>query len=447
MNSTAPLPPGPRGQFLTGSLTEFHKDILGFYSRCAREYGDVFSFRLGRRRLVMLTHPDYIERVLIHDNKNFAKMTYVLRLIVPLLGQGLLTSDGDLWLRQRRLIQPVFSKQRLASYAGCMVDYAQRLAATWRDGEVRDIYGDMVRLTLEIVAKVLFDADVARDAPEVGQALTVVMHNFLNRWGSLLPLPAWFPTPGNLRFHHSIRRLDKIIYRFIAERRASGQERNDLLSLLLHARDEDSGGQMTDRQLRDEAMTLFLAGHETTANAMSFTWYLLAQHPEVEAKVLDELRRELGGRPPMADDMPRLKYAESVILESMRLLPPAYGFGRIAKQDCEFGGYRIPAGTTVLVSQWVTQRDPRFWPDAEKFRPERWQEPAIKQLPKFAYFPFGGGPRLCIGNTFAMMETILLLATLAPHAHFDLVPDHPFKLRPAVTLKPEFGIKVTVRKR
>jgi cytochrome P450 len=447
MKTAAPLPPGPKGRLLSGSLVEFHKDILGFYTRCAREYGDVVTFRLGRRRLVLLNHPDYIERILVHDNKNFAKMTYVLGLIVPLLGYGLLTSDGDFWLRQRRLIQPVFSKQRIASYGACMVDFARRMADSWRDGEQRDIHRDMVQLTLQIVAKVLFDADVGGDAPEVGQALEVVMHNFLNRWGSFLPLPAWFPTPGNLRFHRSIRQLDRIIYRFIAERRASKEERHDLLSVLLNARDADDGRQMTDRQLRDEAMTLFLAGHETTANAMGYTWYLLAQHPEVEAKLLDELRRELGGRPPTPDDVPRLKYAEAVILESMRLYPPAYGFGRIAKNDCEFGGYRVPKGTTVLVVQWVMHRDPRFWADPEKFRPERWQEPSIKQLPKFAYFPFGGGPRLCIGNTFAMLETVLLLATLAPAVHFDLVADHPFKLRPAVTLNPEYGIRVTVRKR
>jgi cytochrome P450 len=447
MKTVAPLPPGPKGRFLSGCLADFHRDILGFYMRCVRDYGDCVYFRLGTRRLALLNHPDFIERMLIHDNKNFAKMTYVLSLIVPLLGNGLLTSDGDFWLRQRRLIQPVFSKQRIASYAGCMVEYAQRMVESWHDGEVRDIHADMVRLTLQIVAKVLFDADVANDAPEVGQALEVVMHNFLNRWGSFLPLPAWFPTGGNLRFHRSIRQLDKIIYRFIAERRASRQQRNDLFSILLHARDEDDGRQMTDKQLRDEAMTLFLAGHETTANAMGFTWYLLAQHPEVETKLLDELQRELGGRAPAAEDVPRLKYAESVILESMRLYPPAYSFGRIAREDCEFGGYRVPAGTTVLVSQWVMQRDPRYWPDPEKFRPERWLEPGIKQLPKFAYFPFGGGPRQCIGNTFAMMEAVLLLTTIAEKARFELVPDHPFKLRPAVTLKPEFGIKVTVRKR
>jgi cytochrome P450 len=447
MKSAAALPPGPRGHLLTGSLAEFHRDILAFYTRCARDYGDVSTFRLGIRRLVLLNHPDHIERVLVHDNKNFAKLTYVLRLLVPLLGYGLLTSDGEFWLRQRRLIQPVFSKQRIASYATSIVDYARRMVEIWDDGEVRDIHTDMVRLALEIVAKVLFDADVAGDAPEVGQALEVVTHNFLNRWGSFLPLPALFPTPGNLRFHRSIRRLDRIIYRFIAERRASNQERHDLLSVLLHARDEDDGRQMTDRQLRDEAMTLFLAGHETTANAMTFIWYLLAQHPDVEARLLAELNHELNGRPPTAEDVPRLRYAESIILEAMRLYPPAYAFGRIARQDCEFGGFLVPAGCTVLVSQWVMHRDPRFWPDPDKFAPERWLDPSIKHLPKFAYFPFGGGPRQCIGNTFAMLETVLLLATIAQQVRFELMPAHSIQLRPAVTLRPETGIPVTIRKR
>lgn len=447
MKTLAPPPPGPRGHLLTGSLREFSRDILGFYAHCARDFGDVAGFRLGQRRLALLSHPDHVERVLVHDNKNFAKLTYVLKLIVPLLGNGLLTSDGDFWLRQRRLIQPVFNRQRLAGYAGVIVEYAQRLAQTWRDGEVRDLYIDMTQLALEIIAKVLFDADVAGDAPEVGAALTVVMDNFLNRWGSVLPLPPWFPTPGNLRYYRTIRRLDEIIYRFIAERRTSKQRRDDLLSVLLEARDEDDGTQMTDRQLRDEAMTLFLAGHETTANAMSFTWYLLARNPDAEAQLHAELARELGGRAPTAEDVPRLKYAECVILESMRLLPPAYAFGRIVREDCEFGGYHIVRGTTVLMSQWVLQRDPRFWPDAEKFQPERWLRPEIKSMPKFAYFPFGGGPRLCIGNTFAMMEAVLLLATVAQRARFELAPGFELKLRPAVTLKPANGIRVIVRKR
>jgi cytochrome P450 len=430
-----------------GNFREFRRDILGFYTRLAREYGDVAGFRIARRRLALVSRPDLIERVLVTDHHKFAKLTYVLRLLVPLLGQGLLTSDGDFWLRQRRLIQPAFSRQRLAGYAPPMIAYTQRMLDRWQDGMAVDVHAEMMRLTLEIVAKVLFDADVAGDAADVGEALVGVMYGFLARWINFVPMPEWVPTSTNLRYRRSVERLDKIIYRFIAERRASKEEKHDLLSLLLRARDEDDGGQMTDRQLRDEAMTLFLAGHETTAVALSFTWYLLAQHPETVAKLLDEVRRVLGDRPPTVDDVPHLPYTEAVILEAMRLYPPAYSFGRLARESIDLDGHHIPASTTVLVSQWVMHRHPRWWEDPEHFRPERWLDGLAKRLPRFAYFPFGGGPRQCIGNTFAMMETVLVLATMIPRVRFELVPDHPVVLRPAVTLRPEYGIKAVVRRR
>lgn len=440
-----PLPPGPRGHFLTGCLAEFRRDILGFYSRMAREYGDVATFILARRRLILINHPDLIEQVLVTQAKNYGKLTYVLQLIMPIVGTGLLTSEGDLWLRQRRLIQPAFAKQRLAGYAEPIVAYTQRMLDTWGQGEVRDIYEDMMRLTLEISAKLLFDADVSGDTAQLGQALEVMMHNFLQRWGSFLPLPVSFPTPSNLRYLRSIRQVDEIIYRVIAERRASKIERQDVLSILLRARDED-GSRMSDRQLRDEAVTLFLAGHETTANAMSFTWYLLAQHPEILAKVRAEVQQVVGNRLPTAADVPNLRYTESVILEAMRLFPPAYAFGRKARQDCELGGYRVPAGTTVIVSQWVMHRDPRFWDNPDKFEPERWLDGRARQIHRFAYFPFGGGARLCIGNSLAMLETVLMLAVMSAHGRMDLVPGPPLQLRPAVTLKPAHGIKVRVWK-
>jgi cytochrome P450 len=447
MTLSASLPPGPRGHFLMGHLKEFRQDILGFYTRLFRDHGECAGFCIGRRRLALLSHPDWIERVLVTDHHKFSKLTYVLRLLLPLLGEGLLTSEGAFWLRQRRLIQPAFSRQRIAGYTPFMTAYTLRMLEGWQDGSVRDIHADMKRLALEIVAKALFDADVGGDAAEVGAALIDVMYSFLARWGSLVPLPEWVPTAVNRRYHRSIRRLDRIIYRFIAERRASKEEKNDLLSLLLRARDEDDGTRMTDRQLRDEVMTLFLAGHETTAVAMSFTWYLLAQHPEVEVKALEELRKVLSGRPPTVEDLPRLPYTEAVILESMRLYPPAYAFGRLALAGFDVGDYHIAAGTTVLVSQWIMHRHPRYWDDPEAFRPERWLDGLAKQLPKFVYFPFGGGQRQCIGNTFAMIETVLLLATMLPRVHVELVAEHVVKVRPAVTLVPEHGIKVVVRKR
>ena len=357
-----------------------------------------------------------------------------------------MTSEGESWLRHRRLIQPLFSRQRIEGYADIVPQYTRRMLEGWKDGEHRDIHGEMGKLALEVIAKVLFDADVANDATHVGEALTVVMYNFLNRWGSLLPLPANFPTPGNLRYFRSIRQLDEILYRFIRERRESKEQKEDLLSVLLRARDED-GESMSDKQLRDEAMTLFLAGHETTANAMGFTWYLLAQYPEVVEKLRNEVATVVSGPVPTAADVANLKYTEAVILESMRLYPPAYAQGRIPHFDMEMNGFRIPANSTVLVSQWIMHRDPRWWEEAKEFRPERWLDGSTKDLPKFAYIPFGGGARLCIGNNFAMMETVLILATMIREVSMELLPDQDVKLRAGVTLKPEFGIQVKLNMR
>jgi cytochrome P450 len=429
-----------------GCLRAFRRNMLGFYTHTA-SYGDIVPYRLGRHPLCLINHPDYTEKVLIADAKNYGKRTYVLNLLVPLLGNGLLTSEGDFWLRQRRLIQPAFHKQRIGAFAEVMVDYTRRMLDGWQDGQRLDMHAAMTGLALEIVGKTLFDADVANDAEGVGAALEVVMDQFISRWESFLPLPVWVPTRANVRFNRTVKKLDAVIYKMIAQRRQSGQERGDLLSLLLQARDEDDGTGMTDRQLRDEAMTLFLAGHETTASALSFTWYLLAQHPDAERTMLAELDNVLGGRPPTLADLPRLRYTEHVLLESMRLYPPAFGFGRVARIDCEIGGYRIPAGTTVIMIPWVTQRDSRWFADPLAFCPERWDGDLAKRLPRYAYFPFGGGPRLCIGNQFAMMEATLVLATMLQRFHYELLPDPAVVLRPVVTLRPAHGVPMKLHKR
>jgi cytochrome P450 len=427
-------------------MLDFHRDLLGFLTRMSREYGDCVALRLGLRRVYLLTHPDLIESVLVTQSRSFIKH-YVIRLLRPTLGNGLLISDGDFWLRQRRLVQPAFNKSRVSSYGDIMVAYTQRMLDRWQDGETRDIHADMNRLALEIVAKALFDADVAGKARAVGEALNEGIQNFVRRWRSLYPLPLWVPTPTNLQLRRVVRRLDGVVYGIIQERRASGVDRGDLLSLLLHAQDEDDGTRMTDQQLRDECMTLFLAGHETTANAMAWTWYLLAQHPEVEEKLAAELQAVLGGRTPSVGDLPRLRYAEMVILESMRLYPPVYAFGRQATEEVTLGAFRVPKGTTVIMSQWVVQRDPRFFRGPEQFRPERWADDLARRIPKFAYFPFGGGPRLCIGNTFAMMEAVLILATMAQQYQFRLMPGQRVVPRPTVTLRPARGIVGVVAKR
>jgi cytochrome P450 len=437
-----PLPPGPRGRLLSGHLPDLRRDPLGLYLRTAREYGDVATLRFGFRRIHLVSHPDLVEEVLVTRARNFTKH-YGLRMNRRLLGNGLLTSEGDFWLRQRRLVQPAFSRERVASYAAVMVGYADRLTAGWRDGETRDLHADMTRLTLEIIAKTLFDADVAGQARAVGEAMAELAGAFNARFTSLLRLPAMLPTPANLRRERAARRLDGILYELIKQRRTV-RGRGDLLGTLLEAADEADGTGMTDRQLRDEAMTLFLAGHETTALALSWTWHLLARHPEAAVELAEEVRAVLGGRPPAADDLPRLRYAEMVVQETMRLYPPAYVIGRQAVEECVLGGYHIPAGGTVLMSQYVLHRDPRFFDDPERFFPGRWADGLARRLPKYAYFPFGGGPRVCIGNTFALMEAVLVVAAVARRFRFTAPAGPPPRPRPAITLRPEGPVLLTV---
>jgi cytochrome P450 len=441
-----PPPPGPPGHWLKGNLPEFRRDRLDFLCRCARDWGDLAALRFGPRRILLVSGPELIEEVLVNQARHFRKH-FALRLNPLVLGNGLLTSEGDFWLRQRRLAQPAFQRQRVAAYAPTMVAAAERLLAGWRPGETRDVQAEMMRLTLDIAARTLFGADVSADAGEVGTALQVLQENFLKRFNSLLPLPTWVPTPAHLRLRRVVRRLDAIIYGFIRERRRGGARGDDLLSLLLHARDEEGGGRMTDRQLRDEAMTLFLAGHETTALVLSWAWYLLARHPEAEGRLVAEVRDVLGGRPPALADLPRLRYAEGVVNESMRLYPPGYIIGREALCDCAVGGYRVAKGTTLLMNVWAVQRDPRFWDRPEEFRPERWSDGETARLPRYAFLPFGGGPRVCIGNTFAMIETVLVLAVLAPRYRFTVRPGYTPQLWPTFTLRPLHGIPTVLTPR
>ncbi|HTU18203.1 MAG TPA: cytochrome P450 [Gemmataceae bacterium] len=426
------IPPGPKGHFLTGHLPEMRRDLLGFYLRCAREYGDCTTLRFGLKRIFFVNHPELIEQVL--HSRNFTKH-YALRMNRLLLGNGLLTSEGDFWLRQRRLIQPVFQRERILSYAPDMTAFTQQRISSWHDGDVRDMHAEMRQLTLAIAAKTLFGADVTGQSEAVGQALHDAMGTFSQRFFRVIRIPERWPTPGNLRIRKAIRRLDNILYGLIQERRVEGEQK-DLLSILLHARHESDGTGMTDQQLRDEAMTLFLAGHETTALALSWGWYLLAQHPEVVEKLQTELHQVLGGRPPAADDLPRLVYTDMVVHEIMRVYPPAYAVGRQAIDACTIGGYPVPAGATILMSQWVVHRDPRYFVDPERFYPERWADGLAKRLPRYAYFPFGGGQRVCIGNTFALMELPLVLASIAQRFRFSLPPGPPVLPKPQLTLQP-----------
>jgi cytochrome P450 len=439
---TPRIPPGPRGHLLGENLREYARDPLGFLSGCAREHGDVVRLRLMGQTFYLLSRPDLIEYVLVENNRNFTK-TRILRRNRRLLGEGLLTSEGGLWRRQRRLAQPAFHRRRVAAYGEVMAAFAERELRGWREGEIVDIHEEMMRLTLEIVAKCLFDADVREEARGVGEAMKVALEDFSSQRRPIR-LPKSIPTPRNIRFEMAARRLDAIVHTIIEERRRSGEEdRGDLLSMLMLAEDE-SGERMTNKQLRDEVMTLFLAGHETTANALSWAFWLLSLNPEAEARLAEELGRVLGDRLPSVADLPNLPYVERVVKESMRLYPPGWVMGREAVEECEVGGYRMPAGTTALMSQWVMHRDPRYHDDPERFDPERWTAGYEERLPRFAYFPFGGGPRQCIGAGFAMTEARLILAAVAQRFRMELAPGQTVKPYASITLRPEEGIRMTL---
>lgn len=443
----AALPPEIKGSLIQGVMPEFNRDMLGFIER-SRDHGDVVRMRFLYLTAYFLYHPDDIEYVLSTNAKNFIKSRSVRSpFFQRLVGNGLLTSEGDFWRRQRRLAQPAFHRQRISGYGDVMVEYAERLISSWSAGETRDIHQDMMRLTLEIVVRTLFNADVSGDAAKVERALSEIVKPFSSQATVKWILDNRLPTKTHRHFNECAREIDEIVYRIIDERRASGSDQGDLLSMLLAAQDEDDGSQMTNRQLRDEVMTLFLAGHETTALTLSWTWYLLAQDSAAEQKFHAELDEVLGGRLPTAADLSRLKYTEMIAKESMRLYPPAFALGRESIDECQVGGFRMPAKTQVFMFQWAVQRDPRFFDQPNSFVPERWTEQFASSLPKYAYFPFGGGPRACIGNYFAMMEVVLLLATIGQRFKFSLLPEHPVSLLPAMSLRPRDGIKVVVNNR
>ncbi len=439
-------PPGPEARGFAGNLREFAGDQLGSLTRWAREHGDIVSARFGPKRIIFINHPGLVEEVLVHQNRKFIKH-YRLRQAKLTLGEGLLTSEGEFWRAQRKLMQPAFHRERIAALGDLMVDFAGRLIASWEDGETRDLQADMMRLTLQVVAKALFGAELGGEADEVASAMETLMRNFIASTARAFSLPRWLPTPANRRSAAAVHRLDRVLYQIIAQRRASGEDRGDLLSMLLHAQDEESGRRMTDRQLRDECMTLFLAGHETTANTLSWIWFLLSQHPEAEAALHEELDRVLDGRLPTLADLPRLTFTDSIVNESLRLYPPAWVIGRESTEPVELGGYRIARGTTFFLTTCVIHRDPRWYDEPEAFRPQRWADGLLHRIPRYAYFPFGGGPRICIGNNFALMESALVLATIASKYRLRLAPDALVEPLPSMTLRPAHGMKLVVSKR
>ena len=442
--------PGPRGAFPLFSFVGPGRDPLGRFAAMARDFGDVVEFRGPSGWMFLLNDPELIKEVLVTQSKRFAKGRALER-TRPVLGTGLLTSEGDFHRRQRRLMQPAFHHQRLPAFAATMIAHADRLCAGWRAGETRDLAGEMMRLTLGIVGQTLLGAEVDADAKRVRDALHTVMHSFPMM---MLPFSAFLqrlPLPVMRRMRAARAELDGIIYALIAERRADGTDHGDLLSMLLAAQDpegEDPGEGMSNMEVRDEVMTIFLAGHETTANAFAWTWHLLAQHPEVEARLREEVRRVLpDGRAPTDQDLPALVFTGQVVSEVLRLYPPAWLISRRALEPVELGGYTVPARSIVVMSQWVTHRDARWFPGPERFEPERWTPEFKAALPRYAFFPFGGGSRRCIGEGFAWMELVLLVARITQRWRFVREEGAPPVLPEAlITLRPGGGLPMRLER-
>jgi len=447
-------------------LRQFIHDPINTLSNISLESGDISYFKLGRELVYLINNPDYIEKVLIYDHRNFKKGKR-LQTAKAVLGEGLVTSEGDLHNRQRRLIQPIFHLKQIIVYSNTMTDYATRMRDRWKDGEIVDISEEMMRLTLGIICKSVLNYDIESEAQEVGKALTTVRKyskRLQSPIGHVLDKIPVLPAVRGAR--KAKKELDSLVYQLIADRRRREQGYNnigkshdeDLLSRLMEAQDSDSPinnqEKMSDKQVRDEVMTIFIAGHETTSNALTWTFYLLSQNQDIETKLHNEIDSVLGhsignniGRTPTADDIPKLQYTEKVLRESMRLYPPVWTIGRRVENDYSVGEYTIPAGSSILMSQYVMHHNPRYYKEPYQFNPDRWTEEFKSRLPRFCYFPFGGGIRGCIGEPFAWIEGILIIATIAQKWSMCLLPSHRIKLDPAITLRPKHGMKMKLIQR
>lgn len=432
------------------TLREFRRDALEFLCRISNTHGDVVRWRIGPMPIYLLRHPDAVQRVLVDHSRNYDKKTRGYDTLRLFLGNGLLTSEGSFWRRQRRIAQPAFHRQRIAGFGKTMVSLTEDMMRAWERhadrGEPVDVAEEMTALTLRIVAKTLMSADVDGRESAVGRSVELLNGFARDLMTNPFALPVSLPTPRNRRFRRAADVLENTLRTIIAERRRTGEDAEDLLSMLMNARDDETGESMSDDQLRDEAMTIFLAGHETTANALAWAFHLLSTHPDVERRLRAELTAVLGGRSPTMDDLGDLPYLQQVVKEALRLYPPAWSIGRRAVNEDVIDGYRIDAGSLVLLSPWVTHRHPGFWPNPEGFDPDRFAPGAEKTRPRYAYFPFGGGPRLCIGNNFALMEAQLVLATILPRVSAALVPGHPVVPQPLITLRPAHGLRMTLHR-
>lgn len=422
-------------------IYERQRDALGLMSESSREYGDVVRFRLGPLVVHLLNHPDHVEHVLQSRARNYDKATRSSAKIRAISGDSLLTSNGELWKRQRRLMQPSFHRHQIACMATDMTDFTAAMLRRWQatiaNGEVLDIAAEMMRLTYGIVGKTLMGAEVGGDSTAIEHAMATMLTHTFRRWGSIIDLPAFIPTPGSVRFRRALKAVDQVVYRLIAEHRAGGDKSN-LLSVLLHARDEQTGAGLSDGELRNETITFLLAGHETTANALNWTFYLLSQYPDAERQLRAELSAVLGGRTPTVEDLPKLTFTTKVIQESMRLYPPIWAMERRAIADDVIGGFYIPAGSSVVISPYVLHRNENFWPQAERFDPTR-----FSTRPR-AYIPFGSGPRFCIGSEFAMMEARLIVPMVMRACHLELSAGQAVAAEPRITLRPKNGLHMNV---
>ncbi|MEZ4671956.1 MAG: cytochrome P450 [Anaerolineae bacterium] len=441
-------PPGPKGVPVLGSVPEFNRERLNFLLNNARQYGDIVYYKLLNYHIYQLNHPDYIQEVLVNEAEQVNKGDLDKAVLSPTVGNGILTSEGEFHRSQRKLMQPAFHHKRIEAYGQVMTDYTARLLNTWRDGQMVDIHEAMTTLTMQIVSKSLYDADVNDESDAIGEAVHTINQIGGQQFQQGFVPPKWLPIAQNRDAKHAIQQLDALMMPIIEERRKSGEDKGDLLSMLLLAQDEVSGSGMTDRQVRDEAVTLFVAGHETTSNLLSWAWHLLAQHPKAEAKLHEEVNGVLGGVAPTLSDLARLPYTDWVIKEALRLNPPAWILnGRKPLTDLQIGGYTIPKGSLIFLSPYVMHRDPRYFDNPSAFIPERWADGLEKRIPRYAYFPFGGGPRVCIGNQFALMEAKLVLATIAGRYSLSLASSKAVELDPLVTLRPKDGIAMRLSAR
>lgn len=456
LDQTLPSPPGPKGHPLFGLVDEFRRDMLGFYQRAKEEYGDVVRLRLLWVNTYAVTHPDAVRYILQENNRNYRRNRFVNDLIKRYLGRGLFTLDGESWLSRRRLMQPAFHRQRLQRMGALMTDATAQMLAGWDKepaGKHLAIDAEMTQVTLRIAGQALFSVDLLGEAKRVGDAFVETTGYTSKRMQTPFLPPRVLPTAQNRRFNHATAILDQTIYAMIQERRRRAesmnaqQEKGDLLAMLMAARDEETGAMLSDEQLRHEIALLIFAGHDTTANALTWAFYLLSQHPEEEARLHAEVDAVLQGRTPTIDDLPRLPYTRMVVEESLRLYPPAWTIGRQSIAPDIVGGYQIPANANLIIPIYVIHHDARWWPEPERFCPERFGQEQATGRHKFTYLPFGGGPRLCIGSSFAMMEAQLVLATIAQHYRLRLVPDHPVQPKPVVMLCPSAGLPMVIERR